>query len=260
MNTQMYDFNSGQHQYQDRGYCVLPQIFTPEEVSALLQELDILQQAGGGADIDRYRDDTGLLRRMERLYDKAPRLREMNGRMAGLLKDLFGSEMTIFKDKYNVKPPRGEGFYAHYDGIFQWRDAANRVRRGWYEYADEFYNVLLALDPCTPDNGPLEVAARHDGGFETLLRNTRRNGTPELTERVAAQADFEKILLSPGDVVIFSHRCPHRSAVNATDRSRRIIYYTYNKAVDGDYYAAYFRDKATSNKGSPTSKALSRAG
>jgi hypothetical protein len=61
-------------------------------------------------------------------------------------------------------------------------------------------------------------------------------------------------------VVIFSHRCPHRSAVNGTDRSRRIIYYTYNKAVDGDHYAAYFRDKATSNKGNPTSKALSRAG
>ena len=30
--------------------------------------------------------------------------------------------VLIFKDKFNLKPPGGEGFYAHYDGIFKWLD------------------------------------------------------------------------------------------------------------------------------------------
>ena len=35
---------------------------------------------------------------------------------------LFEKKFTIFKDKYNAKPPKGEGFYAHYDGIFYFKN------------------------------------------------------------------------------------------------------------------------------------------
>ena len=39
--------------------------------------------------------------------------------------DIFQEKMTIFKDKFNSKPPGGEGFYAHYDGIFLWKNKKN---------------------------------------------------------------------------------------------------------------------------------------
>ena len=56
-----------------------------------------------------------------------------------MLKNVF-QPMTLFKDKYNVKPPKGEGFYAHYDGIYIWKDENGVNRNGWYEYSEEFFN------------------------------------------------------------------------------------------------------------------------
>ena len=54
-------------------------------------------------------------------------------------------------------------------------------------------------------------------------------------------------------MVIFSNTCPHRSKKNDTDKSRRIIYYTYSLAKNGSKYTKYFQDKEDSKN---KSKAL----
>ena len=86
-----------------------------------------------------------------------------------------------------------------------------------------------------------------------------QNGTPQLLKSVEDELFFESLILQPGDVVIFSHRAPHRSKKNQSDQARRILYFTYNKSVDGGYYSQYFSNKAVSNSGSTISKALSSA-
>jgi ectoine hydroxylase-related dioxygenase (phytanoyl-CoA dioxygenase family) len=47
----------------------------------------------------------------------------------------------------------------------------------------------------------------------------------------------------PGDVIIFTERLPHRSTLNQTNESRRIIYGVYNPAIEGDKRAKYYDDK-----------------
>ena len=72
--------------------------------------------------VDIYYDKKGSLRRIERLYDKGEGLQSVNKKILNLLKEIFNFEFTIFKDKFNAKPPGGEGFFAHYDGIFKFKN------------------------------------------------------------------------------------------------------------------------------------------
>lgn len=231
------DLSASRKQYTKSGYCKVPGFVDAEFVSGLLAEIEGLEG------IDVFRDNEGRLRRLERIYDKGRLLRELDAKIRAALREMFSEDVVIFKDKFNAKPPGGEGFRAHYDGVFVWKDGEGRERNGWYEYAPVFYNVLVALDPCTAENGPLEIAPAHEEDFDTLLARNR-NGTPELAD--TAGLSFEKLLLEPGDAAFFSHKCPHRSVKNTSRSPRRMIYYTYNRLADGDNYARYFADKASS--------------
>ena len=175
--------------------------------------------------------------------------------MLTLLKNIFSEEFALFKDKYNAKPPGGEGFYAHYDGIFSWIDHDGISRNGWYHYAKNFVNILVAIDPMNKNNGPLEISAEHRGSFEELLKNTKNNNTPDIHASLEKRLDFKKIIINSGDIVVFSNKCPHRSMRNSSEKDRRTIYYTYNPKSEGQHYDQYFKDKVSSKN--KTSKSLS---
>ncbi len=240
--------------YEKNGHCKIENFFTKEEIKNILEDLENIK------DGEKYLDEKSVLRRVEQVAYKKETLKNVNNKILAILEKIFGESMVLFKDKYNVKPPRGEGFYAHYDGIFIWKDENGIKRNGWHEYAQEFFNVLIAIDKCDEGNGTLEVANEIHShlSFDEMLKNTKENGTPQLKEDVENSMEFHKINLNSGDMVLFSNRCPHRSEQNPSDtRYRRILYYTYNKLKDGDNYEQYFKDKKTSNKDSKISKALS---
>ena len=116
-------------------------------------------------DVDIYYDQKGSLRRIERLYDKGEKLKLANRKILELLKNIFNFELTIFKDKFNAKPPGGEGFFAHYDGIFKFKNENNDYKKGWYEYSDFFVNVLIALNICNSENGTIEISNSQNQSF-----------------------------------------------------------------------------------------------
>jgi len=128
------------------------------------------------------------------------------------------------------------------------KDENEAERKGWYEYTDNFVNVLVALDPCNKENGKIEIAKVHNGSFENLLLNTKQNGTPEILEKIKAKINFYTIELNAGDVVMFSNLCPHKSEKNNSKQSRGTLYYTYTKEKPGSFYEKYFIDKKNSKK------------
>lgn len=205
--------------------------------------------------VSKYKDRLGNLRRIEKIYDKSNNLIILDKLIRKQLNNIYSEDFIIFKDKYNAKPPNGEGFYSHYDGIFEWKDTAGKIRNGWYEYANFFMNVLIALDECNEKNGSIEISKIHNYSFDELLDNTKKNGTPDLKTIIEKECVFETILLNPGDIVFFSNKCPHRSAKNISSTSRMTLYYTYNKLFEGDNYKKYFEDKENSKN--KTSKSLS---
>ncbi len=229
------------------GYFVCKNVFKDNFVKKLIKEINESKNT------IKYYDNLNNLRRVEKLYDKGLALKKLNEEILKLLNSVFKEKFLIFKDKFNAKPPKGEGFFAHYDGIFYFVDPYNIKRKGWYEYGSFFVNALIALDPCNKENGALEIAKFHTGSFEKLLSNTKNDGTPALRKEVEINTSFELVNLDIGDMVIFSNKCPHRSKQNNSSRSRRILYYTYSLEKNGSQYEVYFNDKEKSKN---ISKAL----
>jgi len=142
------------------------------------------------------------------------------------VEDLLGANASLFKDKINFKMPGGGGFAPHQD-----------IQPGWDGYASYFISVLIAVDTNTPENGCVELACGH----HTRGLIGRRWAPLEGHELVGLE--FVVCPLAPGDAVFFDCFAPHRSMPNLTDRPRRNIYLTYNRAREGDLRERYFADK-----------------
>ena len=235
--------------FNKRGYFVIKNVFSDKFVKKIIFDCENIKNA------KIYYDRIGHIRRIERLYDKSANLKQLNKKILNLLKKIFKEHFYIFKDKYNAKPPCGEGFYAHYDGIFTFKNSVGKIEKGWYKYTDFFVNVLIALDECNIDNGTIEIAEAHSEEYHKLLLNTKQNGTPDLIESVENNIKFNPIELDMGDIVIFSNTCPHRSKKNKSNDNRQTLYYTYSLLKDGSFYEEYFKDKPESKNTS--SKSLS---
>jgi len=241
------DFLDLKKKFSNNGYVLCKNIFTESFIEDLINDID------NSVNTVKYFDSNNNLRRIEKLYNKGEYLVNLNKEILLLLNKIFKKDFLIFKDKFNAKPPGGEGFFAHYDGIFHFTDEKNNTRNGWYEYGDYFLNVLIALDDCNKKNGTLELAQAHKGNFNELLKNTMNNGTPAITKQIESSISFNLIDLNIGDIVIFSNTCPHRSKMNKTNKHRRVLYYTYSLSENGSKYNEYFDDKEKSKN---PSKAL----
>ncbi len=198
------------------------------------------------SDVDIHKDSNDLIRRIERFYNKGQYLNLINKKFIELIKNSLGLNVLIFKDKFNLKPPGGEGFKAHYDGVFIFVDPQNKKKRGWYEYGDTFINVLAAIDDCDEENGTIELAKSENEPFHNLIKKTKSEEIAELLDEVEKGYSFEKITLNAGDLVIFKNTCPHRSSINNSNTPRRILYYTYLDEKFGNQYENYFFDKKLS--------------
>lgn len=232
------NFPKIKNQYKKCGYIIIKKVFDKESISKVISET---KSCNGTF----YYDDNENIRRVEQIYKKGNNLKKLNNKLLLLLKKIFQKDFIIFKDKLNFKPAGGEGFKAHYDGIFQFTNGKKK-KKGWYEYGNYFINILIALDKCTKENGALELAREHKGGFDKLLKNTNQDGTPILKEEVESILKFNLIKLNVGDIVIFSNKCPHRSKKNRSAKFRRTLYYSYSLKKNGSKYNLYFKEKEKS--------------
>jgi ectoine hydroxylase-related dioxygenase (phytanoyl-CoA dioxygenase family) len=247
VDEKLVNYTDFKKTFLKKGYFICNNVFNKKFIKKILQDID------NAKNTIKYLDNNNNLRRVEKLYDKGIHLKELNKKISILLNKIFKKKFLIFKDKFNAKPPGGEGFFAHFDGIFNFTNEKNQKKRGWYEYGDFFINALVALDECNKKNGSIEISNVQKGSFSHLIKKTKNDGTPALKRDVEKKLSFDLIHLNIGDVVIFSHKCPHRSKTNNTNHNRRILYYTYSPLNNGSKYKQYFKDKKNSKN---KSKAL----
>lgn len=227
-------------EFEKNGFFIVKNFINKKKVKQILKDLLILKKKK-----NVYYDSKGKIRRVEEIFNKSKNLKKLNKNILIFLSKIFKKKFFIFKDKLNFKPPGGEGFYPHYDGVFYFFKNKKKMR-GWYEYSDIFINCLVALDVCNKKNGPLELAAEDKLSFDQLIKKTKKDGTQRLLDSVVKKKKFKQILLNRGDIVLFSNRCAHRSKKNLTNKMRRVLYYTYNPVKFGNNYLKYFRDKKQS--------------
>jgi 2-aminoethylphosphonate dioxygenase len=169
-----------------------------------------------------------VLSRIEKFveYDAALSNVVFDGRIVGPASQLLGDRAVLFKDKINFKMPGGAGFTPHQD-----------IQPGWDHYAPYFLSVLIAIDGNTIENGCLELTAGHHrrgliGRHWEPLEGAELDGL-----------EFVPYPMAPGDIAFFDCFTPHQSQPNRTDRPRRNLYLTFNRAADGDLRDQYFADK-----------------
>ncbi len=169
-----------------------------------------------------------ILNRMEDIEPYHSGFSELftRGAIQQVTSQLFEDEAVLFKDKINFKLPGGDGFKAHQD-----------VQAGWDRYAKLHITALVSIDASTIENGCLEMASGyHNKGL-----------IGEQWKPLEEDAlHYESIPTNPGDAVFFDSFAPHRSGPNLTNKQRRVLYVTYNAAVEGDHRRQYYDDKRLS--------------
>lgn len=217
------------------GYVVRPGFLSAAEMDEIdhwTRELEEAPEASGRHWV--YREPSlkdknrKVLQRIENFcpfhagFDR--RFRE--GRIIRCVEQLFGEPAVLFKDKINFKMSGGGGFKPHQD-----------QQAGWSAYASLFITVLISIDDATIENGCLEiVAGQHRHG---LIGEEWK----PLDDEAMARMNAVPLTTRCGDAVFFDSYVPHGSKPNLTNRPRRVLYITYNRASEGDQRARYFADK-----------------
>lgn len=220
------------------GFVIVKGMYSSQEIreiSAWIDEISSRKPEVGKQMV--YYEDSLLekgkkvLSRIEKFTDFHAELRNMvyAEKMMSRAAELIGDRPLLFKEKINFKLPGGGGFTPHQD-----------IQPGWDEYAPYFISVLITVDQSTTENGCLELSAGHH------KRGLIGRKWQPLEGKELEGIDFEYAPMEPGDVAYFDCFVPHQSKPNLTDKPRRNIYLTYNRAQDGDHREQYFADKRKS--------------
>lgn len=219
--------------FQTDGYLVVRGLYDKELMEAVSRWTDHL--AGMPEDPEshwvyweqdlRGRDEP-VLCRIEKFLEASEDFRILNDGITDMVSNLLGEPAVLFKEKINFKQPGGDGFKPHQDS-----------QAGWERYAKFFVSVLVSIDRATIENGCLEIASGHSK--DGLLH---KEWEP-LTEDEIADMNMTPVPTEPGDVIFFDSYAPHGSQPNMSDKQRRILYFTYNKASEGDHRDAYYAHK-----------------
>jgi hypothetical protein len=222
-------------EFSKHGYLVVPGLYDAAEmrdITAWTDALSAYPETPGKW--MKYYEDSRLhagARILSRMEDFEPYHQGFSdlftrGKRQQAVADLLGGEAKLFKDKINFKLPGGDGFKAHQD-----------VQAGWDTYAQLHITALVTIDPCTRENGCLEMAVyehtRHLIGEK--WKPLDEDGLP-----------YRALPTEPGDTVFFDSFIPHRSGPNLTSEPRRVLYLTYNQLAEGDHRRAYYNDKRRS--------------
>lgn len=220
------------------GFLIVRSVFGREEIAAHARAVEAL--ANRPPEVGRqmvYFEDslaapsTRVLSRIEKFveYDDALSRLVFDDRIVEPSAALLGDRPVLFKEKINFKMPGGGGFTPHQD-----------IQPGWDRYASYFLSVLVAIDPNTIENGCLELAAGHH------RRGLIGRRWEPLEGDELQGVEFVAYPMAPGDVAFFDCFTPHQSQPNLTDRPRRNLYLTFNRASEGDFRERYFADKRKS--------------
>jgi len=176
------------------------------------------------------KDGSRILQRMENFFPYHRGMSDIFGnqsKVAQMVSELMGETAILYKEKINFKLPGGDGFEPHQDHA-----------AGWWRHGHTYHvSVLVTIDEATVENGCLElVRGEHTKG----LLGPEYKAVPEA---LVQKFKWELHPSKPGDIVFFDSFVPHRSQKNNTSKGRRVLYITYNKESEGDYYEQYYIDK-----------------
>lgn len=213
--------------YQDHGYLHVSGVYTPEEMDAMEQHLEILLQDWAQTDMgwtgpwrNAYMDsETEKKSKLTHLHDlhfySDVWSRALHHpRLVGVLVDLLGPNVELHHTTLHLKPPEtGHPFPLHQDNAF-------------YEHTDGRYiDVLVHLDDTCHENGEIRfLDGSHKSGYlPHLTRTPEGECTPHLPTSEYPLDATVPVPAKRGDIVLFNIFTVHGSHINQTSKMRRLV-------------------------------------
>jgi hypothetical protein len=225
--------------FSTKGFIVLKEFFDKDamsKVSAWLDELEDCPGTDGHAAMYYEKSPvTGqdILVRVEHILgDQDPDMAKilLAPKTVECLTQLLGEMPVLFKEKINYKHPGCRADKLHQD------QAA-----GWNAYADFFITICVAIDPNREENAALRFM--NSGNYQKALMKDEWHPLSQSTGVDWADDEYVMLEADPGDVIFFDCYVPHGSPPNESNRDRRNVFLTFNRASDGDLRARYYEDK-----------------
>ncbi len=209
--------------FDEQGFLVLPEVFSPDELGPVLDETDRFDQQTEEFLARRhqrrlYVAEGGVITYSPHLVRRSPLLADFvrHPLLLGLCADLVGPDVNLFYDKAVYKKP-------HQDRRVPWHQA------NAYPYVDpqDYLTCWVALTDATVDNGCPQVApgihragTLHHDYLDPLGWECFSQPPSSVTAPVPA-----------GSVVVLSSLTPHLTGPNRTDAVRKA--YVVQYAPDG---------------------------
>ena len=231
--------------FSRNGYCILPAVFSPDEVARMREDADFILQLILNSSIANERQSRRLdirrrgnggivVRKIQPVLDLAPAFAEFasDDRLLGPLAELMADEPVLFEEKLNYKQPIPKALATAPEmSLFQTPADDDRFPvhndYAYYKYNDypaEVISTALVIDDCRADNGPMLVfPGTHTRHVEHLRV---RNGL-EVPEGTVNGAEAVPVVASAGAVVFFHSRLIHTSGPNPTSAPRRLLIFSH---------------------------------
>jgi ectoine hydroxylase-related dioxygenase (phytanoyl-CoA dioxygenase family) len=230
----MFLDQSHAEQFHRDGYLIVPDVFTPDEVAAMLEAVETGSRVAGTTVTTQ--DTAGRPSKLAIWFElgddiwsavsTCPRL--VNG-----IRILLGEEIAFFHGKVILKEAR-QG------GAWEWHQDYGY----WYDQGFAFPRLLsasIALDPATRQNGCLEVLrGSHKLGRVTHGRFGTQTGIdPSRMKALEPLFDRVHCEMKPGSVLFFHCNLLHSSAPNLSERPRRSVIMCYNALANPQINVGY---------------------
>jgi ectoine hydroxylase-related dioxygenase (phytanoyl-CoA dioxygenase family) len=226
-------------EFDKLGFIVIPAFFSAGDIAGIaawISELDHKQPAPGKEAMyyeqSSISGDNILVRIENFLGDHNPEMttRILSDKTRDCLEYLLGEEAVLFKDKINYKLPGCRPDKLHQD------QAA-----GWNAFSDWFISMVIVVDENRKDNAALTFMS--SGNYARQLMTEEWQPLTHDDPPYQPEEEYTLLEAKPGTVIFFDCYVPHGSPANFSDKSRRNIYLTFNRASEGDMRARYYADK-----------------
>jgi ectoine hydroxylase len=154
-------------------------------------------------------------------------------RVVNAMEQLLADEVYHYHSKMSIKEPLTGGAWAwHQDYGY------------WYQNGclfPDMASVMIAVDPCTKENGCLQVLAgsHRMGRIEHGRFGDQTGADPERVEPAMKVMPLVYGIMEPGDALFFHSNTLHRSDQNKSPNPRWTLICCYNTKHNNPYKASH---------------------
>ncbi|WP_020405562.1 ectoine hydroxylase [Hahella ganghwensis] len=226
------------YQYEDQGFLMIDNVFSPEEIKSYQDELEALRTSHSlkGAEETITEKESGDIRSIFKVHEFSQIFRQLmqDSRLVELARFILNDDIYIHQSRINYKPGfRGREFYWHSDfETWHVEDGMPRMRA---------LSISITLTENQEYNGPLmlipgshryyvscegETPSEH---FKGSLKK-QELGTPsdEHLQYLVKRGGIARATGKPGSVTVFDCNTMHGSNGNISPLPRSNVFMVYN--------------------------------